>query len=70
MADASHPIWRLRLDAAGQWFDARVLAGGEKLDVEAELHDVAVAPALISQARVSFGPAVRNVCRPSARNPA
>ena len=30
----------------------------------------AVAPALISQARVSFGPAVRKVCRPSARNPA
>ena len=29
----------------------------------------AVAPALISQARVSFGPAVRKVCRPSARNP-
>ena len=30
----------------------------------------AVAPALIVQARASFGPAVRNVCRPSARNPA
>ena len=30
----------------------------------------AVAPIGISQARVSFGPAVRNVCSPSARNPA
>jgi hypothetical protein len=30
----------------------------------------AVAPDLISQARLSLGPAVRKVCRPSARNPA
>ena len=30
----------------------------------------AVAPALIVQARASFGPAVRKVCSPSARNPA